>query len=322
MIHIVTWLLTRRCNLNCGYCDISNCRKDELKTGDVLDILVRLKHHNSDVFIIFMGGEPFLRKDLHEIIKFCNDISIKYTIISNSSPELQKEREKLFNFTEVSGYTASIDPNILDVKSTSHEYFKSKNGLKVLHEINGIVKDRVAEITISKNNIHNLYNLVKRLTCLDIISDITWLDVSKNKFYDFSKIKSYENLLNIQDVLSEMDKIFDDKYLKIHMKDELLPKIIKGLPSNLDCKIEKNIHNITIDSDGIVRLCLRISGKKIRPISYYLSKKGELSEILHYELIKNKRMLCRKCNWTCPEMSKLIDEESKNYKNLTHEQEN
>jgi len=95
-IHIVNWLLTRKCNLSCDYCaivrnyknkpkeypDMDHYIKNEMSTNYIINMLSLFKNHNSDAFHIFYGGEPLLRKDLPEIINFCNNNSIHYTIYS------------------------------------------------------------------------------------------------------------------------------------------------------------------------------------------------------------------------------------------------
>jgi len=76
MIRIANWLLTRRCNLKCSYCaiamdypkmpleypEMAHYSKYEMRTEIVLDYLERLKAHNPNMFHIFYGGEPLLRK--------------------------------------------------------------------------------------------------------------------------------------------------------------------------------------------------------------------------------------------------------------------
>ena len=90
MIRIVNWLLTRRCNLKCDYCaivknyegkpneypDMAHYLQNEMTTSDVIDGLMKFQQHNSDIFHIFYGGEPTLRKDLPAIITFCNKNNI------------------------------------------------------------------------------------------------------------------------------------------------------------------------------------------------------------------------------------------------------
>jgi len=108
-VHIVSWLLTRKCNLKCSYCrivrnykdipevypPISNYHKNEMSTEMVLKGLEGFKNHNPDSFHILYGGEPLLRKDLPEIVQFCNINSINYTIITNNSDDVQPMIENL-----------------------------------------------------------------------------------------------------------------------------------------------------------------------------------------------------------------------------------
>ena len=82
-VHIVSWLLTRRCNLRCSYCRIvrnykkmpeeypqtSHYRKNEMSTDDVIHGLKGFKNHNPDAFHILYGGEPLLRTDLPDIVQ-------------------------------------------------------------------------------------------------------------------------------------------------------------------------------------------------------------------------------------------------------------
>ena len=113
-IHIVNWLLTRKCNLSCDYCaivkdyenkpeeypDIKHYYKNEMSTGYVLSSLDLFRQHNPDAFHIFYGGEPLLRIDLAEIINFCNLNKIHYTIISNNTKVVLPLFQKLFQKVE------------------------------------------------------------------------------------------------------------------------------------------------------------------------------------------------------------------------------
>ena len=104
MIHIVNWILTRRCNLKCEYCriirnyenqpkeypSIGYYVKNEMSTEVIKRSLLKIKKHNKNCFNIFYGGEPALRKDLGEIINFSNENNIHYTVISNNTPAIKK----------------------------------------------------------------------------------------------------------------------------------------------------------------------------------------------------------------------------------------
>lgn len=336
-IQIVNWLLTRRCNLKCSYCRIVKDYKskpgiypnmkyysdNEMSTMDVINGLKKLKKHNPDSFHIFYGGEPTLREDLAQIINYCNDNDIYYTIISNNTNESKRLMTKLLNdVSEIRGFSASVDPVIFTPeRRNTHIYQKSWNGLEKLTEYSKIIKDVVAEITVTNSNLRYLYPLVKELTKRGINSSITFIDISRSFYYDFSNIIDKNILVNKTKLLKDtFDKIIEDN-LNVHMKETLLPMIYEHLPSNYDCKIEKNFHNLCVDADGTIRLCLRIKGNAVPfhfNINNLLNDDGILNENLTQWVNYDKTRYCHKCNWTCPMMSEMISNNQDNSKNLVH----
>jgi len=337
-IRIVNWLLTRRCNLKCDYCAIvknyknmpkeypqmTHYIKNEMTTSDVISGLIKFKKHNPDAFHIFYGGEPILRKDLATIINFCNKEDIHYTIISNNTPEIQPMIKKLFEKTDgIKGFTASVDPVIFNMKSEQDRIMKSVEGLKSLVKLHKYVKDIVAEITVMKDNQKYLYTLVQTLTDLGINSDITFIDIAKSPYYDFSNITNSGILVRQTAQLAEQfQNLNDDHSLSIHMKNVLIPVMWDILPSNMDCKIEDNLHNISIDADGTVRLCLRIRGtytpKLVSLKNLINNDTNDISFIAHSAIKKDKKEYCKLCNHTCQIMSKYINDNDLGANDLVH----
>jgi len=336
-IQIVSWLLTRRCNLSCSYCRISkdydspeeypklyHYQKREMRTIDVIETLRRLKLHNPNHFNILYGGEPTLRKDLHEIVDYCNKQNINYTIITNNSDKVQPLLNRLIEKVGyLQGLTSSVDPIIFTENGDPDILKKSNEGLKRLVEFKnkGVVKDVVAEITVTNDSMHYLYHLVENLTDLGINSDITFVDIAKNKYYDFSNVTDPDVLVYKSQELKEViQKIIDNK-LDVHMRDILLPEMYDILPSELDCRLEDGIHNITLDSDASCRLCLRIRGV-YTPSNFYTSnfidENGILNEYLHGFMVTDKKKYCEKCNWSCTCMSRLLMQNDGNVDDLLH----
>jgi MoaA/NifB/PqqE/SkfB family radical SAM enzyme len=336
-IHIVSWLLTRRCNLHCSYCRISrdykkrpmsypslkDYEKNEMLTGDIIGALKILKVHNPNCFHIFYGGEPFLRTDLADIINYCNREAIHYTIITNNSDEVQLAIDDLLLKTEfITGLTSSVDPIVVAGQSVNtDQYKKSIKALERFTKLRNVIQDLVAEITVTRKSVASLYDLVKMLTDMGVNSDITVVDPSKSDFYDFSNVTDREILVpKSQEVYEIFDKIVKNK-LDVHMANPLLYEIFSILPSNLDCKIENDVHNLTIDADGKIRLCLRIRGV-YTPYNFntknFLLDDGNLHPGLRPSLAKDKRSICRNCNWTCMIMSKIVSEVEKYNEKLLH----
>jgi len=340
-VRIVNWILTRKCNLKCDYCAIvkdysnkpdvypnmSHYIKNEMPTELVIAGLRAFKVHNPNMFHIFYGGEPLLRKDLPLIINYCNDNEIAYTIISNNTKEIQTQIKRLFDATgHVEGFTSSVDPIIAVGVKPEDSIRKSIEGLQRLKEIQqkGKVKDVVAEITVMNDNKHLLYDLVKELSSNDIYSDITFVDIAKSPHYDFSNITHIDKLVMPTDELKAIfSELENDKSLLIHMKDILLPKMFSTLPSNYDCMLDQGIHNLTIDADGSVRLCLRIRGTvtpRILSIDNLFCTKypGQLSNLLQDSIFIDKKVLCKLCNHSCLMMSQYIDESENGEDELIH----
>ena len=106
------------------------------------------------------------------------------------------------------------------------------------------------------------------------------------------------------------------------MKDILIPKMFNTLPSNFDCEIEKGLHNLTIDADGSIRLCLRVRG--IAAPAFNLAELFDPSYptlIAHdvYESIKaDKKHFCKLCNHSCLMMSQHFDTTNEEVDDLVH----
>jgi MoaA/NifB/PqqE/SkfB family radical SAM enzyme len=339
-VRIVNWLLTRKCNLKCDYCgivrnydgqpycypDMNHYIKNEMTTEVVINALKGFKIHNPNIFHIFYGGEPLLRPDLPDIINYCNDNEIYYTIISNNTPEIQPLLKKLFNKVDhVEGFTSSVDPIFNEIGVDEDSIKKSIEGLKRLKEIQaaGLVKDVVAEITVMNHNQHLLYELVSDLSEEEIYSDITFVDMAKSLFYDFSNVRDKSTLVKPSFDLAVMfQALLSDDKLLIHMKDLLLPEMFDTLPSNFDCELEHGLHNLTIDADGTMRLCLRIKGMTTPTcnINDLFDKKYPtlISSVLFNMIRYDKSRYCKLCNHSCLMMSKYIDKTNKEVDDLVH----
>jgi MoaA/NifB/PqqE/SkfB family radical SAM enzyme len=334
-IQIVNFLLTRRCNLHCSYCRISRDYQrpdeypsfdhyinNEISTTNVILFLSKLKNHNPEVFVIFYGGEPLLRKDLPEIINYCNESQINYTIITNNSDEVQPKIETLFKETNfIAGLTSSVDPILFMPNQKGDIYKKSKSGFERLIEYKDEVDDVVAEITATNETKGYLYRLIEELTAAGISSSITFIDIAKSIFYDFSNVTDENILVQPTDQLADiLDSIYSSKHLNVHMREQI-PLFMKMLPSDLDCKIEENISNITVDSDGSIRLCLRIRSI-VTPTLYNINNifldDYNLNPNLKKCIGEDKKSLCKKCNWTCMLMSSLTSKNENLVSELLH----
>ena len=273
-----------------------------------IDLTDKLYEENKDIFIIIYGGEPFMRDDLSDLVIHMNKIKVNYTIISNCVD--QKKIEVFFSKVgRVRGFTASIDPILHDEKlDKDPEFIKSKCGFDTLIKLKDkkLVDDLVAEITCDNESIYNVEHLIKFLSDHGIYSDLTVIDISKNQYYDFSDVTNEKFAVEqSEEVKNIFDRLINSDY-KIHMKKELLPLIYDNLPTNFKCNLgPENMDNITIDSDGKLRLCLRIAGRNIRSLSAFDLFEPETRNHVARVLEGDRETICNGCIWTCAMMGEL-----------------
>ena len=74
---IVSWNITRRCNLKCVHCyiDAGLAEPGELNTKEALDVVDQMAEVGVPL-ILFTGGEPLTRPDFFEIAEYAKDRGI------------------------------------------------------------------------------------------------------------------------------------------------------------------------------------------------------------------------------------------------------
>jgi len=329
-IQIANILLTRRCNLRCDYCSIvrdyedmpklypnmKHYRDNELTSTKWIEIIDKLVLNNPNVFLIFYGGEPFLYNGLTDIIKHCHARNVYYTIISNNTEEIQPKILQLYkDVGKIRGFSASVDPELYGGYSSrkDHAIDKTIAGFKnlCLLKSQGIAEDVVAEMTVTSQNYTYLYDTVKILSENNIYSSITTIDLKKSNYYDFSTIKDEHLLVHKNEgVAKQFMDIMSDSSLKVHIP-EMLIKLYGILPCEMKCAIHKDLHNVTVDSDGTFRLCLRIRGVEFPKLKLneIFSDSDKMILPAARDAIKNDyNSLCRGCNHTCLLFSKYFSD--------------
>lgn len=70
---LISWNLTRRCNLACGHCYLDAVQRksacgDELSTDEALRVVAQIAELASGAMLVLTGGEPLLRRDLDQLV--------------------------------------------------------------------------------------------------------------------------------------------------------------------------------------------------------------------------------------------------------------
>lgn len=83
---LVVWDVTHRCNLRCIHCyqDACHALPDELTTGEAKRIIDQLAAAGV-VAIAFSGGEPLMRPDIRELIRYAKENGFFVSLASNGT---------------------------------------------------------------------------------------------------------------------------------------------------------------------------------------------------------------------------------------------
>lgn len=109
---MVTILITKRCNFSCAGCSsgsphyTKSYKGGELKTEDFKKIIDKISWFKPGIY--FCGGEPTLREDLYELIKYAKNKGLVTAFTTNGSL-LSKENIKKILLSGVDFISASLD---------------------------------------------------------------------------------------------------------------------------------------------------------------------------------------------------------------------
>jgi SynChlorMet cassette radical SAM/SPASM protein ScmE len=150
--------ITHRCNLHCTYCSHFTSPGDtgqDLPTADWLrffEELGRLGVMNAT----FMGGEPFLRKDLPELIEGIVQNRMRFGILTNGT----LITDEIAAFLASTGRCDSVQVSIDGSQSEAHDACRGEGSFhKALRGFENLRRHGISvavRMTIHRHNVHDL----------------------------------------------------------------------------------------------------------------------------------------------------------------------
>lgn len=290
---------TRKCNLNCGYCNLTKRRfEKELDTKELKKGINNLEKLGIKT-IKFLGGEPTVRDDLEEIIRFTNKTKVKYAVLSNSI--FDDARLDSFVDAGIMGYVASVD-GINDIKSIdSQANEKSRKGFeKLLKFKKKGVKILGANFAMSRKNFEETPAVAKALTDYGFFVNVCPVVHGKGNWEyridipDEFKFKP-EDAPKIDAVMNELLQMKKEGR-KIAMPDAYLKDMSKYC-INLDwhCSL---FSQMRIDADGGLMICNDIRGETAEKYNIVNLDKKSYDEFIKDWYNSEKRQKCPGCYWS------------------------
>ena len=150
---LVVWDVTYACNLKCKHCysAAGEVLDHELTTEEAMEVIDKLDRLGVTV-IAFSGGEPLLRRDIFELVKYANSKGI-YTAMATNGTLITREiarklKELGLGFVQIS----------LDGRKETHDEFRGVNGTfsKTIEGIKNCVNEGLfvnVAMTVTKLNL-------------------------------------------------------------------------------------------------------------------------------------------------------------------------
>ena len=127
--HVISWNITKKCNLRCEHCYISAGRiskaeaEDELSTDECFGVIDQLAEVNSEALLILTGGEPLMRKDMFEIASYANATGFWVVVGTNGVFITEELCERMID-AGIKGVSLSLD----SLDPATHDRFRGVEG--------------------------------------------------------------------------------------------------------------------------------------------------------------------------------------------------
>ena len=165
---VLSWNITRKCNLKCRHCYINADTQEsinELTTGEAKNLINQICEVSKPLLVL-SGGEPILRQDIYEIIRYGASKGLKMGLGSNGSLIDDNVAKKLKD-AGIETVSISLDSHIPE----KHDEFRGVKGSweKAVTAIKALRKNEVlvqVNTTVTQQNfaqINDIMSLAERL---------------------------------------------------------------------------------------------------------------------------------------------------------------
>ena len=242
----VVWNITKNCNLKCSHC-FEDSHYQQKSNGDLSTSeakkVIRILAANDVITLNFSGGEPLMRKDLFELMRYAYDNEI-YPTISTNGTLLTKQNCIKLSESGVSSVTISLD----SISSENHDRLRNVKGAYAL-AIKGI--KNAAEV-----------GKFKELIISTTLTDYNYKEIPQIYEYiqELGATRYYVGRL----LPNGRGKNYMDHDPSKEIKRELMDFLAKKLIQSVQDKIEIPI--ITRGMPYFSKACYELSNGKIYPV--------------------------------------------------------
>lgn len=126
--NLISWNLTRRCNLACGHCYLDAVQRksdtgDELTLPEIARVIDEIAEFAPGAMLVLTGGEPLLRRDLNDIVGHAAHAGLM-PVVGTNGMLLNEARAKGLREHGAAGIGISLD----SVTPEFHDRLRGKSG--------------------------------------------------------------------------------------------------------------------------------------------------------------------------------------------------
>lgn len=260
----VLWInVTNQCNLRCLHCfrTAGEARKDELSVEEICDIIDQFeKIAVGSRSLILSGGEPFLKKDIIEVLRRAKEKNLAISLLTNGTlinRAIARSLRELGPFT----IQVSLDGGTQEANDRIRGKGSYKNAVRGIQFLRGegIKKGLVLSMTIMKLNRHEIRPFVQLAEALgvDAVHFPIFQPVGRGS-------KNRENLeLTPEELAQAIDHLFSiQSKCSIKMDFSLTPEFLKPIRGAKRDYCGAGVALWSIEPDGRVTPCPGLSDAK------------------------------------------------------------
>ena len=230
---VMSWNVTLKCNLKCPHCYINAAERklpDELST-DAAKMLMHQITEVSRPLLILSGGEPLLREDIFELLKYGKELGLRMAMASNGML-IDEHIAKKLKETGISTVSISLDSSIPE----RHDEFRGVKGSweYAIRAIKALRKSDIqvqVNTTVTKQNYDEIENIMTMIENLGVENFHLFFLVPTGRgvaIEDLSPVM-YENM--IRGIFAKIDKH------KLNVKPSCAPQFMR-IAKQMDVSID------------------------------------------------------------------------------------
>ncbi len=264
-LYIVSWNITRRCNLSCQHCYLpaqdgtGTDTFEELRTEEALQVIDQIALVNPEVMLILSGGEPILRKDIFELAEYASGKGMMVVLGSNG---LLIDAEIAFRLRQsgVSGVSISLDSHDPRV----HDAIRSRDGaweaaIKAVRICRSNELAVQINTTVSQKNYNEISRLIEYCQTLgvDVFSPFFLICTGRGEELTDITPKDYERILSL---IVEWQGIYDGMMIRTRCTPTFRRILYQIDPNSTLLKLDTGrclagLHYCRITPEGNVTPC-------------------------------------------------------------------